>query len=179
MVGFFRCDITGLMFMYLFFIYLFLCLLMTSFVHTECMFLRKKLKSHAGPVKDKMALHAFSFYYYYYYYCKDRAQTVRMHMYILIWNFVGHMFSWMPLLISCKSFLLLLRPKDLDQTAKMNMHSYADLELCWSDVSWASPYVLPDRYFTCVYLSQGPRSNCVDAQYTELSNLFDTPCHLR
>ena len=34
--------------------------------------------------------------------CKYPAQTVLMHM--LIWNFVGLMFSWRPSLIPCKSF---------------------------------------------------------------------------
>ena len=37
------------------FICLFLCSLMSSFVHTACMCPRKK-KSHAGPRKDKIAL---------------------------------------------------------------------------------------------------------------------------
>ena len=52
--------------------------------------------------------------------------------------------------------------KDLDQTVQMHMHAYAALELCWSDVSWASHYmsfeifafakVLTRPYFTYVYL---------------------------
>ena len=34
-------------------------------------------------------------------------------------------------------------------------------------------------HFTYVYLLQRPRSNCMDAHYTELSNIFDTTFHLR
>ena len=64
-------------------------------------------------------------------------------------------------------------PKDLDQTAQMRMHPHADLELCWSDVSWTSLYVsfkfffffsfaniLTGPYFTYVFLLQRTSSNC-------------------
>ena len=34
---------------------------------------------------------------------------------------------------------ILLKLLDLDQTAQMHLH--ADLEICWSDVSWASLYI--------------------------------------
>ena len=62
-----------------------------------------KKTSHAGPVEDQTALRVFNYYYYSIYF-KDLAQTVRMHMHMLIWNFGGHMFSWTLSLISCKSF---------------------------------------------------------------------------
>ena len=37
---------------------------------------------------------------------QDPIQTVRMHMRMLVWNCVVHMFSWTPFHISCKSFIL-------------------------------------------------------------------------
>ena len=98
------------LFVILSFIYLFVpfsfCLLISSFVHTECMYLRKK-KSHSGPVEDKTALRVcvcVCVCVCFVYYCKDLAQTVWMHMYMLIWNFGGHMFFWTSSCISCKSF---------------------------------------------------------------------------
>ena len=57
----------------------------------------------------------------------------------------------------------------------MHIHAYADLELCWSDVSWAWLYVvfffakvMTGPYFTYVYLMQRPTANT-----------FDTTFHLR
>ena len=47
-------------------------------------------------VPDKTALLFFLFQRF--------AQNVRMHMHIQIWKFVGHMYSWTPSHISCKSF---------------------------------------------------------------------------
>ena len=38
-------------------------------------------------------------------------------------------------------YFLLQRPKDLDQTVQVHMHTYANLELCWSDVSLESLYI--------------------------------------
>ena len=96
------------------------------------MCLRQEKKSHAGPVEDKTGSRVIFFYLFIYlfiyfvYHCKDPAQTVRMH--ILIWNLSGHMLSYTPSLISCKSCFYC---KDLDQ--QMYMHAHADLELCWSD----------------------------------------------
>ena len=77
------------------------------------------------------------FIYLFIYYCKDPAQTARMHMHMLIWKFGGPLFSWTPSLISCKYFFSTVKTKDLDQTAQIHMHAHVDLELCWSDVSWA------------------------------------------
>ena len=160
---------------FLSFICLFLCSLMSSFVHTECMCLRKTKTSHAGPVEDKTAL-CFCFkiiiiiivvFCLFVYYFKDPAQAARMHMHMLILNFVCRT----PSLNISYIFFLLLRPKDIDQTAQMHMHAHAALELCWPDVSWASLYVsfiffylfiyfftkiLTGPYFTYVYLSQRP-----------------------
>ena len=92
-------------------------------------------------------------------------------------------------------FFLLLRPKGLDETAQMHMHAHADLELCRSDVSWTSFYVsfkyffffffffwflvflllffCKSPYFTCVYMLQRPRSNCVGAHlYWAIKHLW-------
>ena len=78
--------------------------------------------------------------------------------------------------------------KDPDQTAQMHMHAYAYLELCWPDVSLESLYISFKSFWFCksphppifhIFLLQRPRSNCMNAHYTELSNIFDNPFHLR
>ena len=131
---------------------------------------KKKKKMQAQWKTKRPCIFFFFFFFFFFFclfvssfffYCKDLAQTARMHIHMLIWNIVGHMFSWSSSLISCKSFFYC---KDLDHIAQMHMHAYADLELCWSDVSWASLYisfkffafakVLTRPYFTYVYLLQ-------------------------
>ena len=57
----------------------------------------KKKKHHvqvqwkSERVPDKTVLPSFFFFC-----CKDPAQTVWVHMHMMIWNFVGHIFSWTP-----------------------------------------------------------------------------------
>ena len=129
-VDFFGCDTTeqNVYSSFLSFICLFLCSLMPLFVHTECICLRKRKMSHAGPVEKITALRVFFFFFLFVYYCKDPAQTVRMNMHMLIWNFGGHMFLGRRPLFHVSLFLL-YRPKDLDLTAQMHMHAHVDLEL--------------------------------------------------
>ena len=55
----------------------------------------------------------FLLFFFIFFCCKDPAQTVWIHMHILVWNFVGHMFSWTPSHISCKSFFYCKDPKTL------------------------------------------------------------------
>ena len=118
------------------FIYLFVSLFAHAIVRAfrVHMFKKKKRKEKKrkkvtcrsiGRQNGRACFYYYYYYYYYYYhhyyyhdyyYYKDPDQTVRMHMHMLIWNFGGHMFSWTSSLISCKSFFLLWRPKDLDQT---------------------------------------------------------------
>ena len=94
------------------------CLFIQSFMHTECMCLRKKKKqknktkktSHAGPVEGKTALRFFVCFFLsfcLYLIAKILLKLVRMHMHMLILNFGGHMCSWKPSLISWMSFFLL------------------------------------------------------------------------
>ena len=99
------------------FIYLFVfSSLMPSFVHTECMCLRKKnITCRSSGRQNGLTcfyLSFFFFFFFFFFYCKDPAQTVRMHMH-MIWNFGGHIFSWTPSLISCKSFFYCKDPKTL------------------------------------------------------------------
>ena len=67
-------------------------------------------------------------------------------MHMLIWNFCGHVFSSTPSLI-LGSLFSTVKTKYLDQTGQTHMHAHAGLELCWSDVSWASLYVSLKFFF--------------------------------
>ena len=124
------------------FIYLFVSLFAHTSIRVYRVHVFKKKNNvtcrSSGRQNGLTCIFFFFFFFFFFCYGKDTAQTFRVHMHMLVWNLGGHMCSWMP---SHVSPLLLLRPRDLDQTAQMYMHAHADLELCWSDVSRASHYV--------------------------------------
>ena len=118
---------------FLSFICLFLCSLMRSSVHIECVCLRKQMPQVQW--KSKRVPHKRP--YVFFFCCKDAAQTVRMHMHMPIWNFVGHMYSSTSSHISCKYFYTVKT-----KIPWSDLHAYANLEFCWSDISWASLSIL-------------------------------------
>ena len=86
-------------------------------------------------------------------------------------TFGGHVFSWTPSLISYKSFFTVKTQRPGSDCADALYVSFKFF--------FIFAKVLTGPYFTYVYLLHRPRSNCVDAHYTELSDTFDTPFHLR
>ena len=86
---------------------------MRSSVHIKCVCMFKKTNvtcRFSGRVSgarqhDLKFVCFFVCLLLFFFYRTDVAQTVRMHM--LIWNFVGHVYSWTPSHTSCKSFYTL------------------------------------------------------------------------
>ena len=159
------------------------------YVYVMLCYMQDQWKSE--QVLDKTALpvfffffFVFFFFFFFFVFCKDPAKNVRIPKHMLIWNFVGHMFSWSTSNISCKSFSTVKSQRPWSDCT--DVHEC----ICWSRTLLVRCFLgitlyfilfifsLTRPYFTDVYLLQTPRSNCMAAHYTKLSTIFDTPFHL-
>ena len=63
-----------------------------------------QVRERVSGCQTKWPYMYFFFFFFFFFFCKDAAQTLRMHILIPIWNFVGDMYSWMSSDISCKPY---------------------------------------------------------------------------